>query len=159
MRKRLRIEDVLLREHASGERFGRIAGKDRHGRLGDDRAGIEFRHHEMHRAAVEKHAFRERPLVGVGAPEKREEGRVDVEHPALPSRSTKPGRQNPHEAGKADEVDAAPAQRLVDDRLEALPIGEGLVIDADSVDARPRAPCARPPAPGRFDRTSAISAG
>ena len=47
-----RVEPMLRREHARGERLRRIAGKHRHGRLRDDRPVVDGGSHEMHRAAV-----------------------------------------------------------------------------------------------------------
>ena len=155
-----RIEDVLLGEHAGGEALFRVARQHRHGRLRDDRAGIEFRHHEMHRAAVEQHAVRERPLVGVGAPEERQQGRVDVEHPAAPSarRTTacstrmKPARQT----SSMPRV----AQRPSSAALEALPVRRRPCGRR----RQPSMPGLRAPARARRRRagsraTSAISAG
>ena len=50
--------------------------------LHDDRPGIHFRHHEMHGGAVKFGAGFERALVGIEALERRQQGRVDVEHAA-----------------------------------------------------------------------------
>ena len=50
--QRRRIEQVLLDEDALRQRVLVVAGQHRHLRLRDHRPGIEFRHDEMHRAAM-----------------------------------------------------------------------------------------------------------
>ena len=116
--KRLRIEDVLLDDHPAGEALRRVARHHRNGGLRHDRPGVELRHHEMHRAAMDENAFRKRPLVGMRAAEEGQKGRVDVEHPSGPA-FDEPGRQHPHEARKAQELDAALGEGGVERLLEA----------------------------------------
>ena len=57
--KRGRIDDMLLRKHAGGERGRRIGIAHRDRRLGDDRAFVHRGHHEMHGAAVDFYAVRQ----------------------------------------------------------------------------------------------------
>ena len=57
-RQRVRVELVLGGENARRQRLRRVAVRDRHRRLGDDRAGIHLGHHEMHRAAGDPDAGR-----------------------------------------------------------------------------------------------------
>ncbi len=47
-----------------------------------------------------------------------------------------PGRQHPHEAGEADEIDGPLGERGVERLLEPLAGGKGLVVDDDGVESR-----------------------
>ena len=59
---------------------------------------------------------------------------MDVEHPSSPS-FHEPGRQHPHEARQAQELDAALGQDGVERLLEGFPGGVGLVVDDERLDA------------------------
>ena len=69
--ERLRVDDVLLDHHPAGEALRRVARHDLNGCLRHDGPGVELRHHEMHRAAMDEYALRKSPLVGMGAAEGR----------------------------------------------------------------------------------------
>ena len=71
-------------EHARGQRGFGVVVAHRHRALHDDRAGIHFRHHEVHGRAVLLGASGERAGVGVEALERRQQRRMDVEQPARP---------------------------------------------------------------------------
>ena len=59
---------------------------------------------------------------------------MDIEHPSSPS-FHEPGRQHPHEARQAQELDAALGQDGVERLLEGFPGGVGLVVDDERLDA------------------------
>ena len=112
----------------------------------------------MHGGAVDLDAGLERALVRVEALEGRQQGRVDIEHALLPL-PDEPRRQQPHEAGKTNDVDAMLLQHRLQRALErGAVLAEFCVIDDFGRDAG--GACADKPAGvGRFDTTSAISAG
>ena len=58
-----RIDDMLLSQHAGGERRGVVAGAHRHRGLDDDRPVVELRRDEMHGAAVHLDAGGKRALM------------------------------------------------------------------------------------------------
>ena len=95
---------MFLRQHAGGQSVLGIARQDRHPRLAEDRAGIKLGRHLMHGAARLGVARRQRAGMGVQAGILRQKRGVDVQHPALQSGATKSGRQDAHEAGKAEDV-------------------------------------------------------
>ena len=68
----LRIDPVLLFQDARREDFSVIPRKNRHARLSEDRAGVEFGGHKVHRAAVLREPLRERAFVGVEAAQIRQ---------------------------------------------------------------------------------------
>ena len=128
-------------------------------RLRDDRPGIHFRHDEMHGRAVLLRAGGERARVGVEALERRQQRRMDVEQPAVPL-PHEPRRQQPHEAGEADELDAVRLQLVLQRALERLAVlAERLVIDDGGADACGRGALQVLRAAGSLETTSAISAG
>src|SRR5262249_33105149 len=65
------IAAVLGCESAPREPLGGVVLAHRHRRLGQDRAGIHLRHHEMHRGAMDLYAGRKRARVGIEALERR----------------------------------------------------------------------------------------
>src|SRR5215217_250053 len=100
----LRIDAVLFDEDTRGKGFWRVAGKDGHASLENGGAFVEAGRDEMHRAAVFLAAIGKHPGMGVKAPVIGQEGRVDVDHPALPV-IDEVFAQDAHEAGEADIVD------------------------------------------------------
>jgi len=63
----LRIDAVLLREHACREAVLVIIVEDGHGRLDDDGAAIEVGRYEMHAGAMQFHTAFERTRMRVQA--------------------------------------------------------------------------------------------
>jgi len=123
-----------------------------------NRSGIHLRRDEVDRGAVGLHAGGERALVGVEALEGRKQRRVDVEHAPVPA-GDEPRRSEPHESGETDEIDAMIFEHGLERVLEGLASLPYVMWSTTAV-ARPAARAvARPAASGRFDATSAISAG
>ena len=108
-----------------------------HRRLHHDRAASSSRGHEVHGRAGDLHAVLERLALRVDAGERRQQRRVDVED-RVRERVEERRADQPHEAGEADERDAARAQ-LVRDRARRTSSrdGERAVIDDERLDARP----------------------
>ena len=104
-RYRRRVEPVLGFEHAGGQRFGRVGRKHGDGGLGDDRAGVDAWPDQVGGTAVDPGTGRERARVGVESGKGREQRRVDVEQAIAPVLDEL-RREDSHEAGKADELDA-----------------------------------------------------
>ena len=77
----------------------------------------------------------ERALVRVQALERRQERRVDIEQAALPA-VDEPGREQPHETGKAHELDAM----LVQHRLQRALEGSAILCELAVIDDRGRNP-------------------
>ena len=74
----------------------------RDGGLRDDRPGIEFRRHQVHRRAGDLHAVRPRLVLGVHAREGGQQRRMDVEH--RPRRPLEEERaEDAHESGEAND--------------------------------------------------------
>ena len=69
----LRINAVFLGKHPRGERIFIVTRQHRHRGLDDDRAVIQLRRDEMHRAAVHTHAGVQRLAVGVQSGERRQQ--------------------------------------------------------------------------------------
>src|SRR5262245_14372555 len=73
----------------------------------------------MHGAAVYAQACVERAPMRVEAREGRQQGRVDIDHPASPL-SNKPMGQEAHVAGKADDFRAEFVERCIDRHVMRL---------------------------------------
>ena len=132
--QRQRIDAMFLLQHPRSQRVGRILVQHRHGGLRHDRAGVHFRRNEMHRRAVKLHAIGQRALMGVQAAIGGQEGRVDIEHPAVPLLD-EPGGQHAHEAGEADQLDLVLIELRLHRAFEAFAVGIGLVVDHRRRDA------------------------
>ena len=63
---------MLLLEDARRQGVGGVSRKNRHARLEEDRAGVEFRRHKVNRAAMFGKPLGERALVGVEAAQIRQ---------------------------------------------------------------------------------------
>ena len=129
-----RVEHVLGREHARGQRRLVVAGQHRHHGLGHDRAVIQLGADEMHRGASHLAAFLDRPAMRVQAGERGQQRRVDVEHAALVARHEF-RRQDAHEAGQHDQVGRVAVDGLGQRRVERGAVGEGLVVEHRGGDA------------------------
>ena len=75
----------------------------------------------MNARAMNTHAGGQRPRMGIETLEGREEGRVNVEHPPFPQTDER-GRQQAHEAGKADELDACALEHGLEGSFECIPV-------------------------------------
>ncbi len=83
-------------------------------------------------------AIRQRPFVRIEAAIERQQGRVDIDHPADPLGS-QPGRQNAHEAGAGDNVDIAREHRLMQNSLKGFAARKISVVDRNRFNTvRPR---------------------
>ena len=83
----------------------------------------------MHRRAVNFHARLQSARMRVETLEGWQQGRVDIEQAVLPL-ADKPGRQQPHEAGKADKFDSMTFQHRLQRALEGGALQtEGSAID------------------------------
>ena len=83
----------------------------------------------MHGRAVHLHARLESPPVRIEALESRQQGRVDVENSTLPLLD-ETGGQQPHEAGKTDDIDAMLFKHGLQGALEGCAVlSESGVVD------------------------------
>ena len=119
---------MLFGEHAGGERIGRIRIKNRDRRLGDNRAFIHGWHHEMHGAAMDFDAVGQGACMRVETAVGRQKRRVNIQKPPLPL-ADEPGCQHPHEARKADQLDAMQFEQKLHRTFEFLAAGINLVVD------------------------------
>ena len=108
-------------QHPGGEGIGRVFFVHRHRGLHDDWSRVGLRRHEMDARAVNLDTGRQRTLVRIQSFECRQERRVDVEKPALPALHER-WREQPHEAGEADEIDLMPREHLLDCLFERRPV-------------------------------------
>jgi hypothetical protein len=88
----------------------------------------------MDRATMQLHAGRERLLMRVEAGKKRQQRRMDIDHPVAPRFDEFMG-QEPHEAGEADELDAGAFQPGIEREVEGLARGVLLVVQHRGLDA------------------------
>src|SRR5215218_7439802 len=93
----------------------------------------------MDRAAVDAYAGLERPPMRVKAGEQRQQRRMDVQHPSGPA-VDEPRRQDAHEAGKAEELDAMRQKLSVERALQSLALRIDLVVDDRGCDPGGRRP-------------------
>ena len=100
-----RIAPVFHLENPGGKRGGRVVRGDRHRRLDDDGAVVQFRADDVHRAAADLHAGIERFTMGVQAGEGGKQGGVNVEDPIPPILGEFLAKEA-HETGQADDLDA-----------------------------------------------------
>ena len=76
---------MFLDQNARGERFGVVARKNRDSSLGDDRTGVEFGRHVVHRASVFLARLGQRPLMRMQSAQFRQQGGMNVENSPAPS--------------------------------------------------------------------------
>jgi len=125
---RARVEHMLGRQHAPRERGLVVAGQHRHHRLRDDRPVVQFGADEMHRGAGHLATGIDRPAMRVQPRERRQQRRMDVEHPARVARHEL-RRQDAHEAGQHDQVRRMAVDRLGQRRVECRAVRESLVVE------------------------------
>src|ERR1700722_20229234 len=90
----------------------------------------------MDGGAMPLHAGCQCTAVGVQAFELRQQCRMNVQHAAAPARD-EPRRQQPHETGEADQIEAGGGQGVVERAFERLAVSaERPVIDDRSRDTR-----------------------
>src|SRR5687767_9404470 len=97
--QRAGIHDMLLLQHARGERRRIIVRAHAHRRLDHDRPVVELRSDEMHRAAMHLDAGLKRALVRVQSGKRRQERRMNVEQALAVARHERRGK-DAHEAGE-----------------------------------------------------------
>ena len=119
--ERERIDPVLGREHARGQRVRCVRVVHRHGGLRDQWPGFDFRHHQVHAGAMDLHPGRQCARVGVEPLEGGKERRMDVDHPAVPL-PHEPGREQPHESRQAHDLDAMTLEARLQCALERLAV-------------------------------------
>ena len=100
---RLRIDPVLLFEHARSKRLFAIGLQNRHSGLNDNRSVIELRCHEVHAAAMHFDAGCKCPAVRVQAGKRRQQRRVYV-HQAFAIALHELVSKNAHEAREHDKI-------------------------------------------------------
>ena len=108
---------MFLHQHPRGKAALGIARQHRHPRLTQYRSGIQIRRHLMHRAARLVIACRQSPGMGMQPGVFRQQGRVNVQHPAGIARH-KSRRQDPHEPGMGNDIGGGFVQMPGQHRLE-----------------------------------------
>lgn len=126
--QRLRKDEVLLREHALSERGFVIARQHGNGSLDDDRAVVERGRYEVHRAAVQPHARRERLAMCVQARKCGQQRRMDVHHPSGVTRDEALA-QDAHEPGESDPIGRVTIDAFGERRIEVGARRESTVIE------------------------------
>lgn len=124
------IDTVLHLEHPRGQPHGGVALKNRHDGLGENRALIKAWCHAVDGQAVEFHAIRKGPRMGVKAGVRGQEGGVNIEQTTRIS-LTKRGREDPHEPGEHDDVWCESIDCIAKGRIECLSRLVGIVVDDD----------------------------
>src|SRR5665647_417181 len=130
----LGIDLVLLDEDAGRQRLLGVVLKHWDDGLEDDRAHVDLGGDEVDRAAGEPDAPVDGPLLDVEAGEGGQERRVDVDDAVLQSVAQR-GRQDPHVAGEADEIDASALDLADDGPVVALARSEELGIEEERLEA------------------------
>ncbi len=100
----LRVRDVLFYENARGEALSGVCVRHLDGALQDDGAVIELLVDEVHRAAGELGAVRQRLRLGVEPWKGWQQRWMDVQD-AMRECGNEAGAEQAHVAGKTDEVD------------------------------------------------------
>src|SRR5271169_6106881 len=77
--------------------------------LGDDRPGVDFGTHKMHRTTGKAHASSQRLALRMKPGERRQQRGMDIDHTIAPS-FDKAGIEDAHEAGEANQLDLALAK-------------------------------------------------
>ena len=131
-----RQQPMLDREHARGERRFVVAVVHGDGALRDDRPVVERRGHEVHGAAVDAHAVRQRAAMGVEPRIRGQQRRMDVEHPPFVA-PDELRAEDAHEAREHDEVGLRRVDRRAERRVERIALGIGGVRTTT-----PGTPCA-----------------
>ena len=119
---------MLLLQHARGERVRRVIVEDSDGGLRDNRPLVHFGHNKMHRAAVDFDAIGKGALMRMQSAISGQKGRMDVDEPLLPG-ADEIRRQQPHEAGEADQFDPVQIEKDLHRLLELVAPGIDLMID------------------------------
>ena len=115
---------------ARGKAGGRVAADDGNADRPEDRPAVEVGGDEVDRRAGDRIARRKDAFVDVRALVRRQQRRVDVDHPSRPARD-EGVRQQAHVSGERDMGDARGGQLGVDQRIElgagdaAVVVGEG----------------------------------
>ncbi len=118
---RLRIDAMLLAQHARGERVFVVVLVHGHRSLHHDGPVIERRRDEMDRAAVDAHAGLERARCVCRPGNKAQRG-MDVDEPARVMTHEGLG-ELAHEAREHDEIGAVGVDRLAQCGVERLAVG------------------------------------
>ena len=84
---------MLLDEYPRRQRFHRIVVQHRNGRLQDDRPAVQLGRHEVHGRAADADAILERLPLRVKAGKRRQQRRVDVQHPIGERREQRTARR------------------------------------------------------------------
>ena len=108
---------MFLAQHAGRQALRRVVRQDRHRRLNDDRPAVDLRPHVVNRAAGDAYAGLDGPGMRIQPLERRQQRGVDVDQPIAPT-VDEFRREHAHEAGEADQLDAACFQRIAQRLLE-----------------------------------------
>src|SRR5262245_62776464 len=103
-RNRLGVYYVLLGQNFGRKRFFSISGRHRHGGLFDDRAVIQLFVDQVYSATRKFHAVFNRLSLRVESREGRKQRGMYVQNAPLEF-AREPWREQPHVAGKTDQVD------------------------------------------------------
>ena len=104
-------------------------------RLNDDRPAVDLGPHEVNRAAGEAHAGLDGPGMGIQPLERGQQRGMNVDQPVVPA-FHEFRREHAHEAGEADQLDAACFQRLRQRPFEGSPRPVPPVVDDPMGQAR-----------------------
>ena len=118
---------MLLREHAGGQRLGRIVRQYWHHGLIEDGADIQLCSHFMHGAAGELAPCINGPLVRMQAGKCWQQRRMDIEHASF-EMLHKSRSKNAHEAGQHHHAGVVLVNHLGQLRIEGLAAVELLVV-------------------------------
>lgn len=124
------VKGILDGKDTARETIGRIIRANGNSRLRDDGSGIQFRHHEVDRAAVKLHAILKGPLMRMQPTIGRQKRGMNVEEATFPM-PDEMRRQNAHESCEHDEFDAMGAERLLQFIFKRFACGKELVINGD----------------------------
>src|SRR5437588_11682045 len=100
---RLRVGNVLLIEDTGGQSVFVVAILDVDRSLNDDRAVIQFLIHKMDATTRHFHSVGKSLLLSFEPRERWKERRMDIENPSR-ELLHKPGREQAHVSGEADQV-------------------------------------------------------
>jgi len=123
-----RIKPMLHGQHPRRQPIRMVIGQHRHHGLGQDWAMVELRRHRVHRATVEGDARLQGLLMGVQPLERRQQGRMDIEH-LVTKALAEIRRQDPHESGQDHDIGLPGPHHLGHRRIEGL--ARGIVMMRD----------------------------
>jgi len=131
---------MLLDQDAGRERVSRVVWPDRHSRLNDDGASVQFIGHQMDRGATYPHTVSNSLLLRIHTRERGQQRGMDVED-RVRERCKQSLADQSHETGEAHELDASGCQFAGDGGIERIAVGKRPVAEDERL--YPGIPCAR----------------